>query len=279
MSPFEALRSLLFVPADRPDRFAKAAASGAGAVILDLEDGVAEADKAVALAAVPDGIAAIRAVDGRVLVRVNAGARGLADLAALAGQPADGFVLPKVEAPSDVTAAADALAAAGRPVPANLVALVETPRGIVAAAAIAEAGRDLAALAFGAEDFAAAMGVPPGAEELGHAARTVAIAARAAGLPAFGVIGSIADIRNLAAYEAACRRARSAGFAGALAIHPAQVPVAERAFAPSPDEIAWAHAVLEDAAADPSGALVSRDGRMIDKPVIERARRVLSRAS
>jgi citrate lyase subunit beta / citryl-CoA lyase len=278
--PFEPLRSLLFVPADRVDRVGKAAASGADAVILDLEDGVGQDRKDVARSAIADGVATVAKAGVRVIVRINQGGAGREEADRFKLLPIDAFMLPKVEDTDAVTAIAAVRAGNGaREGPTGLIPLIESPAGVLAAATIARCDPSVVALSFGGEDYAADMGVEPGPEELDFPARMVAVAARAAGLPSFGIIGSIADVRDEAAFELACRRARGAGFAGALAIHPTQVRIANRVFSPTDAERDWALGVLEDIESGGSGAIRGRDGRMIDRPVVERARRLLSRAA
>lgn len=270
------LRTLLFLPADRPDRLEKAAAGPAGGVILDLEDGVAPAAKDAARTGLPGAVSRLRALGRPVVVRVNAGAELSRDIAAMAPCWPDALMLPKTERPADLATLAGFLAGAA-PAALRRIFLLESPAGVLNAATLAALAQEGDALAFGSEDYAAALSVPPGREELDFPARQVALAARAHGLAAFGVIGSIAEIADQDLFARSCRAARGAGFTGALTVHPAQVGTANAAFGPTGPEIQWAVAVIEDAALGGEGAIRGRDGRMIDRPVLERARAILAR--
>lgn len=254
----------LFVPGARPERFAKAAAAGADVVVLDLEDAVAPEAKDTARAAVADWLAR---ADVPCAVRVNATAPLLdADLAALDGSAPRLVMLPKSEDPSLV---ADVVARLPRD--SRVVALVETARGVLAAPAVA-AVPGVERLAFGSFDLAAELGVDPDhAPAMATARGALVLASAAAGLPApvDGVTGAVDDAGRLAADVAA---SRALGFGAKLCIHPRQVAAVAEAFAPSADELAWAGRVL--AGSGDNGVAVV-DGRMIDKPVVERARRVL----
>jgi (S)-citramalyl-CoA lyase len=266
------LRTALFVPATRPERFPKAFASGADAVIVDLEDAVEPAAKDAARA----HLAQAAAVRGEVpfLVRVNGAgtpwhAADLRACAALSG--VSGIVLPKAESADQVRAAG----AAGQPV----FPIVESARGVRDLAGLAGApGVDR--LVLGTLDLMLDLGVTPataGADALLDEVRCqVLIQSRACGLapPLDGVHADIADEAGLAR---AARRSCDMGFGGMLCIHPAQVGPVTRAFAPSADELDWARRVT--AQAETAGSSAFRlDGRMVDLPVIEWARRILARA-
>ncbi len=263
-------RSLLFVPGDRPERFDKALASGADAIVLDLEDAVAPAAKADAR----DAVAAwLRAAPdaARAVVRINDAASAWfdADLAMLAGTGAAAVMLPKAEH-------ADTLAVLRRACPSiALLPLVETARGMLEARVLAEAP-GVQRLVFGTIDYALDLdlGADPLALDHGHA--QLALVSRAAGIaaPVAGVSTALADEAALLADWA---RARSHGFGAKLCIHPKQIAPLHAAMRPAPDELAWAQRVL--AAADAARGALQLDGRMIDKPVIERARRIVARAA
>jgi citrate lyase subunit beta / citryl-CoA lyase len=269
-----AARSLLFVPGSRPDRFAKAAASGADAVILDLEDAVAPPDKATARAAAADWLARHPAT-----VRINPpGTPWHADdLAALAeARQLAGVVLPKAESADDVRGLTAALPGT-RPVP-PVLALVETARGIRDAALIAELP-GVSRLAFGSFDFCLDAGITVAADderELLHARSTLVVASRAAGLPG-PVDGVHARLDDPAGLHAATRRSSDLGFTGRLCVHPGQVPVVHEALRPDPARLAWARRVV-DAAGGTGGAAVRVDGQMIDAPRLAEARRLLALA-
>lgn len=278
LRPAAARRTQLFLPADRPERAAKAATSGADAVILDLEDAL----PAVARPGARDGlerlVADVRAAAPvPVLVRVNSD--DLADdVAAAVVARADGVLVPKVESADRVREVDDLLGDADL----DVQLLVETPRGLLAAAEIATAGRRSTAMVLGVEDLAAELEVDPTSPyaDLRWAHATVLLAARAAGLTPYGLLGSLTNFRDLDALAEDARASRGFGYAGALCIHPAQVPVLNEAFSPTPAELDWARAVLDAMAeAERSGlAAAQLDGRMIDAPVVARARRLLDRA-
>jgi len=264
-------RSWLFVPGDRPDRFDKARLSGAGRVIVDLEDAVRLEVKDVARAAVAQYLAPERPV----YVRVNAAGTPWfdADLDAVCRPGLAGLVLSKAEDASVIRHVARRL----RMLPdATVVPLVETARGVWRARRLAGADPRVERLLFGSLDFALDTGVSPGPDEreltLGRS--HIVLASRVAGIapPIDGITEKIDDEDEL---RDACARARRLGFGGKLAIHPRQVAAINAAFMPSPEETAWAEQVVAafDGAA---GGAIRVDGMMVDRPVVERARRVLS---
>jgi citrate lyase subunit beta/citryl-CoA lyase len=265
-------RSLLFVPGDRPERFAKAAASGADAIVLDLEDAVPPAGKAAARAAVRAAWPALQGLGVPVVVRSNAwgGDAWAADLACLRDLPGiAALMLPKAESAEAVVQAHQA--AGGVPV----LPLIESAAGHDALKAIAAAPGCLR-LVVGHIDFMADTGIECGdaQTELDPLRFAVAMASRLAGLaPAIdGVTVQTGDDDIL---RRDTLRAKRFGFGGKLCIHPRQVPGVHTAFAPSDEELAWARRVVEADAAS-GGAAVQLDGRMVDMPVVLRARRVLA---
>ncbi|MDE2326522.1 MAG: CoA ester lyase [Rhodospirillales bacterium] len=257
--------ALLFVPADRPERFARAAASGADSIIIDLEDAVAPAAKSAARAA----LAAPGALPGgiEIFLRVNAAGTPwhAEDLACAARLPLAGIVLPKAEAPERIAAVSQA--AGGPPV----IALIETARGLAEARRLAAAG--VARLAFGSIDFCADLGAAHTREALLHARAELVLAARLAALPP-PIDGVTTAIDDEAAIEDDARHAASLGFGGKLCIHPRQIAPARQGFRPSAAELAWAQRIL---AAGPDGA-EAVDGAMVDAPVRARARQIARRA-
>ncbi|NUZ08100.1 HpcH/HpaI aldolase/citrate lyase family protein [Piscinibacter koreensis] len=269
----KAPRSYLFVPGDRPDRFANALASAADAVVVDLEDAVPAAAKPAAREAVAGLLADERSRD-RIVVRINDEATPWfdADLALVAEHDAGVVMLPKAERVATI-----ARIRSNAP-SAVVLPLVETARGVLAADALA-AAEGVQRLVFGTVDYALDMdlqGELAASLGLDYPAARLALASRAAGLlpPVAGVTVAIADEAQL---RADVERARAHGFAAKLCIHPKQVAAVHALLAPSADELAWAERVL--AAADAAfGAAVQLDGRMVDKPVIERARRIVQRA-
>ena len=290
-----ACRSILFVPGDRPDRYGKALAAGADAVCLDLEDAVApsrkdEARKAVArfLAArsrdpgpgdatessspkPTDGYRAGTRSSISLIVRTNdlTSSEGERDAAALAGCPSPVvFMVPKVKTAADVQVAARKLPAAG------LLPLVETARGLENAGGIAGCDR-VAGLVFGGFDLSVELGAEPVWEALLYARSRVVHAAALSRLDAIDMPSR--DFREMAGLREEATRAHRLGFTGKVAIHPAQIPVIHEIFTPSPGEVRRAGEILAaDRAA--GGSAVALDGRMVDRPVVEAARRVIQRA-
>jgi citrate lyase subunit beta/citryl-CoA lyase len=252
----------LYVPGDRPDRFAKAAASGADLVILDLEDAVAAESRGSAREAVVTWLQSHEAE-----VRVNApGSDDLAaDLAALRGVVTK-IRLPKVESADDVDALVGAL---GRPV--EVTALIETARGVEAAYDIARHPA-VAGIGLGELDLRSDLGVDVD-EALQWVRTRVVVAARAAGLPP--PMQSVwTQLGDEAGLEASCRAGRSWGFRGRSAVHPRQIPVIMRGYRPSADEVAAARAVL--AGLRGGGVSVLPSGAMIDEAVRRGAEDVLA---
>lgn len=259
-------RTFLFVPGTRPERFAKALAAGAHAVIIDLEDAVALADKETARAAVASALP----LPEPVLVRINAAGTPWFDddLRLCRNAGVGGIVLPKAE---DAAVVERLRAAVGPDV--AIYPLIETAQGLWNALAIARAS-GVRRLLFGSIDFQVDLGV--GDDLLTHYRSQLVLVSRVAELPApvDGVTTAIDDAAVLARDAA---RARSLGFGGKLCIHPKQVLLVNAAFRPSADEIAWAQRVVAaDAAA--RGAAVAVDGKMVDRPVLLKAQQILASA-
>lgn len=265
-----AASSILFVPGARPDRFAKAAGAGADCVVIDLEDAVADCDKAAARDAALSHIAAD--ARGRFALRMNgvATGHGLADLLALqaAGiRPAALFV-PMVESPAELTIVARVL----NDPELALVPLIETSAGLRAAPEIAAAPQ-VVALMFGGGDLSGELGVELAWEPLLTARSLLALAAAGARVTAIDVpFLRLDDAEGLAAETA---RAKALGYAAKAAIHPSQVPVINALMQPTPDEFAEAKAAV--AAYEAGGRRAIRhQGRMLEAPIIRRYQRVLA---
>lgn len=265
----------LYVPGDRPERFAKAAASGTDVVIIDLEDAVAPAHKPRAREEALRWLAT--AAPASVEVRVNALGTPWAaeDLRALGDVPALRAVrLPKVGSRGEVQAALKALRARR----VGLCCLIETAGGVEAAHEIASAPR-VAAITLGEADLAADLGVTD-PDALCWARSRIVIAARAAGLPA-PALSAFPNVSDLAGLAESCRAGRRLGFRGRTAIHPRQVPVIAAAFAPSAAELADARRVVDSfrlAAEAGDGVVALADGRMLDPAVVAQAQRLLDQA-
>jgi citrate lyase subunit beta/citryl-CoA lyase len=274
------LRSLLFVPGDRPDRMEKALASGADALILDLEDAVAAPAKPQARRAVAAFLTAHP--EANLWVRINPldSSEAARDLDAVLGGRPDGIVLPKAEGGASVAELSRRLTEAGNATAQILAIATETPAAIFALGSYGGAKR-LAGLTWGAEDLPAAIGAATSREEDGgytppyELARALCLfGAAAAGVRAIETVyPAFRDVDGLAAYAA---RGRRDGFTGMMAIHPGQVPVINAAFTPSEAEIANARAVVAAFEANPGAGALSLDGRMIDRPHLVQAQRILA---
>lgn len=268
------LRSLLFVPADRPERYARALASGADAVCIDLEDAVAASARPAARACVvAHFLSTAESVGPLCGLRINglASRDGLRDIVALqdAGLRPGFVMLAKCEGASDMR-----LLAAQMPgVP--LVALVESVAGLQAAPAIAAAHPSVQALLFGGADFSAQARCAMNWEALLLARSTLAHAAAQAGIACLDV--PFLDITDPAGAQTEAARAAALGYTGKALIHPAQVAPVHAGFAPPPDAVERARRIVE-AASGVAGA-VQLDGRMIDRPVVLGAQRLLRRAA
>ena len=259
-------RSYLFVPGNRPERFDKACAAGADAVIVDLEDAVPPADKAAARAA----LAAWLSPRQQVLVRINGfDTEWFGDDLALCARPGvAGIVLPKAEHEASLAK----LAAAGAPA---ILPLIESGLGLWNAAALARLPR-VERLVFGSIDFSFDMGIQEGHETLLYARSQLVLASRVAGVAA-PVDGVTVSFDDPARVQADTLRARALGFGGKLCIHPKQVAPVHQAFAPTDEQLAWAGRVVA-AAGTAQGGAVAVDGRMIDRPVILIAQQMLEEA-
>lgn len=261
-------RSYLFVPGDRPERFAKAQASGADAVILDLEDAVAPAAKDTARQAVAEWL---DAGQGPVVLRINA--RGTpwfaADLALTARAGVSAVIVPKAERARDLAHVRSASPTT------PLLPLIETAAGVDRVREVA-AAPGVQRLVFGSIDLQLDLGIVGDGEELLVFRSQLVLASRLANLapPVDGVCTVLDDAATL---RAEAMRARRLGFGAKLCIHPRQVAGVNEAFSPDAAEVDWARRVVA-AAADAGGGAVAVDGRMVDRPVLLRAEAVLRAA-
>jgi citrate lyase subunit beta/citryl-CoA lyase len=277
------LRSLLFVPGDRPDRMEKALASGADALILDLEDAVAHSAKPEARRAVRE-FADVHA-EANLWVRINPldGPEADRDLEAVLAAHPNGIVLPKSEGGASVAELARRLTERGNATAQILAIATETAAAIFGLGTYGGARR-LAGLTWGAEDLPAAIGASTSREVDGGFTAPYEIAralclfgAAAAGVaPIETVYPVFRDLDGLADFAG---RARRDGFTGMMAIHPAQVPVINAAFTPTEAEIAHAQAVVAAFEANPGAGALSLEGRMIDRPHLVQAQRLLAAAA
>ena len=264
--------SYLFVPGDRPDRFAKALAAGAQAVIIDLEDAVAPDAKSSAREHIRAWTASRPGVDVDVLVRINDVATPWfdADLALARECAIRGIVLPKAERAADIARVMAALARGGFVVP-----IVETARGVLNVDEVASAA-GVQRVAFGTLDYAVDLDLSGDERGLIYPACRMALASKAAAI-ATPIAGVTPEIGNDAKLESDLQFARACGFGAKLCIHPSQLAHTQRAFTPTAEEIAWAQRVV--AAVESGHGAVQVDGKMVDRPVILKAHVILERAA
>ncbi len=262
-------RSYLFVPGDRPDRFEKAWASGADVVILDLEDAVLPEAKGRAR----DAVAQWLSVERPVYVRVNGMEAGgfQEDINAVAKPGLIGIVLPKAEDPQQIDEVVRRI-----PTDARVLPILETAMGVWNALEVA-AAPGVERLAFGSIDMQLDTGISGDGEELLYARSRMVLASRVARIlpPLDGVTTALDDADRL---TGEIDRARRLGFGGKLCIHPRQVDPVNQGFSPTPADIDWARHVLEAVESLESG-VSQLEGVMVDRPVIERARRIVARAT
>jgi citrate lyase subunit beta/citryl-CoA lyase len=281
--PGTAWHSALFVPAKDQARIAKLGLRNADLAILDLEDAIAPQDKDSARAAVPSAVAALAAQGQAVAVRVNGEMPMMAaDLDAAIRQGLDAVVLPKTEHRAQLTSLSDMIGARETaqgldPGGISVIALIETPKALRHLPHIANSPR-VCAIALGSEDFSVSLGAEPSFDALDLPARLIALAAAAYGLSSFALPFSIADFSDLAGFEQAARKARAFGATGGLCIHPSQIEVVNRVFAPAEAELERARALMTAWIDAGRPAVLTLNGRMVDRPVILRAARLLNLA-
>jgi citrate lyase subunit beta/citryl-CoA lyase len=278
-------RSMLFVPVTARRFVEGAARRGADAIILDLEDSVAASEKARARTLVAEAAGIVSRGGADVVVRLNRPLRmTVRDLEAVIGPGVLAVALPKAESAQHVQLVAEIIdeleAERGMEIgTTRMVAMVETASAFFRIAEIARAHPRLVALNLGAEDFATSAGILPEAEALSMPKQMAVFAARAAGIMPMGFIGSIAEFHDLGAFRETIRRSRRFGFIGASVIHPSQIPILNEEFRPGAAEVEHAGRVVaayDKALAEGVGA-VTVDGKMIDVPVVERAKLLLDR--
>lgn len=257
------MRSFLFVPGNRPERFEKALGAGADAVILDLEDAVAESDKALAR----KHIRSARLEGCKIFVRINAHGTPWFDddLIGLGRPEIYGVVLPKAESAMQLEAVA-------RRVRKPVMPIIESALGLWQAMEVARAV-GVERVAFGSVDFQLDMGSDGSDEALLHPRSQLVLVSRVAGLQP-PVDGVTVNLHDNSIVERNAAKARSLGFGGKLCIHPKQIPLVNAAFNPTDEEAAWARRVVD--AYDKAGAgAVSVGGMMVDRPVLLKAQRIL----
>lgn len=263
----------LFVPGNRPERFAKALASGADRVILDLEDAVARADKPHARNAIVAWVTSLAPNQlDRLLVRINEATSTAhqEDVLCLQCLPIKHIMLSKSESTEQLTQLLSQLEVGTRVLP-----LIETVRGVMAAQALAQAPM-VERLAFGTLDYLLDLDLPGPGFALDAAALAVAMASRAADLPP--PVAGVTAALDADQVQTELAHARALGFGAKMCIHPSQVAVVHEAFHPDDACLAWARQVLDAWQASPTPGAIQVDGQMVDKPIVLRAQRILSRA-
>jgi citrate lyase subunit beta/citryl-CoA lyase len=284
------MRSYLFVPADSERKLARAPQSGADALILDLEDSVAPVNRPEARRLARRFLDETGEAGFRRWVRVNPLASGVAldDLAATVPGGPDGILLPKC-VPEDLRtldhylAAFETAAALPRGSVRVIAIATETPAALFAIGHYAGVSQRLAGITWGAEDLAASIGgsnrrADGVYDDVYRLARSLClVAAAAAGVEAIDTIYT--DFRDEAGLVQECAAAKASGFTAKMAIHPAQIPAINRVFTVGEDDLVWARRVVEAFAAQPEAGTVALDGKMIDRPHLTLARRLLERAA
>jgi len=278
-------RSILYVPGNVPKFIDKAHERGADCVLVDLEDSVQPAQKPEARAMLPGTMAKVARGGADVAVRINRPIRlAIADIEAAVRPGLSALFVTKTESVQHLRLLDEAVTELekerGLPLGAiGFGAMIEHPRALTHLHDIAEHGPRLISMMLGGEDFALETGSVPGDETLELPKRMVAFAAQAHGVNMFGILGTVADYSDPEAYRKSAERARRFGFSGGTCIHPGLVTALNEAFTPKPDEVAYAEKLIEadkKAQAEGRGSF-SVDGKMIDIPVIERARKLLAR--
>ncbi len=278
-------RSILYVPGNVPRFIDKAHERGADCVLVDLEDSVTVAEKPAARAALPETMKKVVRGGADVAVRINRPLRlAIPDIEAAVRPGLAALFITKTESVQHLRLLDEVVSELERErgLPVGSIgfgAMIEHPRALAHIDDIAEHGPRVIAMMLGGEDFALETGSIPSDESLELPKRMVAFAAQAHDVAMIGILGTVADYSDPVAYKKSAERARRFGFSGGTCVHPGLVAALNEAFTPDPGEIAYAKKLIaadEGAAAEGRGSF-SVDGKMIDIPVIERARRLLKR--
>ena len=278
-------RSILYVPGNVAKFIDKAHERGADCVLVDLEDSVQPAQKPEARAMLAETMSKVARGGADVAVRINRPMRlAIADIEAAVRPGLSALFVTKTESVQHLRLLDEAVTELekerGLPVGGiGFGAMIEHPRALAQIHDIAEHGPRLIAMMLGGEDFALETGSVPGDETLELPKRMVAFAAQAHGVPMIGILGTVADYSDPAAYKKSAERARRFGFSGGTCIHPGLVTALNEAFMPTAEDVAQARKLIEadkQAQAEGRGSF-SVDGKMIDIPVIDRARKLLAR--
>jgi len=287
MQTYRPRRSVLYIPASNDKALAKIATLACDAVIIDLEDAVAPADKLAAREKLAGILASRPSRRCEMIVRINtlASQWGVDDLLAVAKSEADGILLPKIATPREVLEAGDLLDDNFAPDTLKLWAMIETPKAMLNIGAIAELGRDpasrLACFVAGTNDLIKETGilVTPDRRYLMPWLMQMVLAARAGGLDILDGVSN--DFRDLDALARECTEGAAMGFDGKSLIHPAQIDAANRAFAPSPEALARARAVKDAFALTENAGkgVIALDGKMVERLHLAEAEKLLAKAA
>lgn len=278
-------RSILYVPGNVPKFIDKAHERGADCVLVDLEDSVQPAQKPEARAMLAETMSKVARGGADVAVRINRPMRlAVADIEAAVRPGLSALFVTKTESVQHLRLLDEMVTELeterGLPIGGiGFAAMIEHPRALAHINDIAEHGPRVIAMMLGGEDFALETGSVPGDETLELPKRMVAFAAQAHGVPMIGILGTVADYSDPDAYRKSAERARRFGFSGGTCIHPGLVTALNEAYTPKAEEVAYALKLIEadrQAAADGRGSF-SVDGKMIDIPVIDRARKLIAR--
>ncbi len=277
-------RSMMFVPVNVAKYVEKAHMRGADAVVLDLEDSIAPDDKEAARRLVETAAPICAQGGADILVRINRPIElAVRDIETVVSPIVKGLKLPKIESASHIRLLAELVETVERRRGMSVghtmfLPAIETAQAFFRAEEIAAAHPRNVSLTLGAEDFTASIGAAPDPDVMAYPKQHALIAARAAGLRAFGVIGSAANFRDQDAFREMIRKSRRFGFQGSTCIHPAIVPLLNEGFSPRAEEIAYAERVVRsyhEAVAEKRGSF-SIDGKMIDIPIVHRAEELLA---
>ncbi len=278
-------RSILYVPGNVPKFIDKAHERGADCILVDLEDSVTVAEKPTARAMLPETMKKVVRRGADVAVRINRPMRlAIPDIEAAVRPGLSALFITKTEGVQHLRLLDEAVSELererGMPVGSvGFAAMIEHPRALAELNDIAERGPRVIAMMLGGEDFALETGSIPSDESLELPKRLVAFAAQAHGVAMIGILGTVADYSDPAAYKKSAERARRFGFSGGTCVHPGLVQALNEAFTPTADDVAYAEKLIaadEKAAAGGRGSFTV-DGKMIDIPVIDRARRLMAR--
>ena len=278
-------RSILYVPGNVPKFIDKAHERGADCVLVDLEDSVQPAQKPEARAMLAETMSKVARGGADVAVRINRPIRlAVADIEAAVRPGLSALFVTKAESVQHLRLLDEMVTEVeterGLPIGGiGFAAMIEHPRALAHINDIAEHGPRVIAMMLGGEDFALETGSVPGDETLELPKRLVAFAAQAHGVPMIGILGTVADYSDPEAYRKSAERARRFGFSGGTCIHPGLVTALNEAYTPKAEEVAYALKLIEadrKAAAEGRGSF-SVDGKMIDIPVIDRARKLIAR--